>query len=258
MFNKMQSKDLLVTIVMPARNEEKNIASAIDDTISTFKDFGLRGEIVVVDDGSTDSTSLLVKRRMEENPGLIRMINHSNSQGIGASFRDGVKEARGDIVCMLPADNENDPQEILRYVELFDHVDVVVPFVINKNVRLKWRILLSFIYRGIINSTFQTSLNYTNGTVLYRKSLLNELDNIRRGFFYQTDILIRLVKRGYLFAEVPYRLRERKQGKSKAITLSALREVVGGYLRLVKDIYFKRKTKGFASDSLSAKRCKIL
>lgn len=243
---------------MPARNEEKNILPAVEDTLSAFKQFGIDGEILVINDGSTDSTPLLVKQKIQEFSDKIKIIDHPVSEGIGASFRDGVGNAQGDIVCMLPGDNENDPREILRYITLLDNVDIVIPFVVNKIVRSKLRNFLSSVYRMIINYTFLTSLNYTNGTVLYRKSLLKELGSIRSGFFFQTDILIRLVKKGYLFAEVPYRLRERKEGSSKAVTLNSLREIIGGYSALVRDIYFKKRKVQlvYARDSVSAKRYK--
>ena len=113
---------------MPALNEEKNILPALEDTLSAFEEFGIDGEILVVNDGSTDSTPSVVERKIQENPRKIRILNHSAPQGIGASFRDGVDEAHGNIVCMLPGDNENDPREILRYVTLLDNVDIVIPF----------------------------------------------------------------------------------------------------------------------------------
>lgn len=252
--------NLFLTIIMPACNEEENILPALEDTLSAFREFGINGEILVVNDGSTDSTPLLVRQRAQEFPDKIRMIEHPAPQGIGASFRDGVEGARGNIVCMLPGDNENDPGEILRYIGLLNNVDIVIPFVFNKEVRPRSRNFLSSLYRMIINITFLTSLNYTNGTTLYRKSLLKELPGIRNGFFFQTDILMRLVKNGYLFAEVPYRLRGRKKGRSKAVTLNSLKEVMAGYLGLVRDIYFKRRKAAiaYAADSVSAGQYKEL
>lgn len=252
--------NLFLTIVIPALNEERNISSAIDDTLSAFEEFGLRGEIVVINDGSTDSTPFLIRNEIEKRPGLIRMISHESPKGIGASFWDGVDNAKGNVVCMIPGDNENDPMEILRYIKLLDDVDIVIPFLFNKGKRSWLRNILSTIYKFIINNTFLISLNYTNGTVLYRKSLLKELNHRTNGFFYQTDILIRLVKNGYLFAEVPYRLRGRKEGKSKALSFHSLWRVTKDYFKLVKDIYFKREKKinVFSPDSVSAKRYREL
>lgn len=251
-------KNFTLSIIMPAFNEEDNIVSAIDDTLSTFDEFNIDGEIVVINDGSTDATASLVKNKIENSPRIIRLINHAYPQGIGASFWDGVDSAKGNVVCMLPGDNENEPSEIIRYLNLLNSVDIVIPYVFNKSTRSLTRNALSFLYQFIINSTFIVCLNYTNGTVLYRKSILADLKHRCRGFFFQTDILIRLVKRGYLFAEVPYRLRIRKEGKSKAVSLKSLSAIIKGYLKLIKDIYFRAdKQFGiFSPDSLSATRYK--
>jgi dolichol-phosphate mannosyltransferase len=230
----------MISIVMPALNEEKNIIAAIDNTLVAFDDFSIEGEIIVVNDGSTDSTPGVVMQKMEKD-NRIRMLNHDRPKGIGASFWDGVDEARGQFIVMLPGDNENDPWEILQYDKLLNFVDMIIPFVFNKQARSLFRNVLSFLYRFIINTTFLVNINYTNGTVLYRKSLLQELDFRSNGFFFQTDILIRLVKKGYLFAEVPYKLGVRNRGISKAVSFPSLIQVIKGYFRLVGDIYYNNK-----------------
>lgn len=242
-----------LSVIMPALNEEKNIRAAIDDTLNAFKEFGLTAEIIVVNDGSTDSTLLAAKEQQEKNPGLIRIINHDTPRGIGASFWDGVDCARGNVVCLLPADNEIQQSGLFRYFKLLADVDMVIPFVSNKQIRSFMRNTISLFYNLIIVNTFFVFLNYTNGAVLYRKSLLKELDYRSSSFFYQTDILVRLVKRGYLFVEVPYKLRLRKWGRSKSLSFFSFCRVVREYLRLVRYVYFKRgwKEKPLSPDSLS-------
>jgi len=241
--SKIKEQKSKLSIIVPALNEEKNISLVIDNTLSALKEFTISGEIIVVNDGSTDSTPALVQSKMVDNPGVLKMITHTKPQGIGASFWDGVDNANGDFVVMIPGDNENDPREILSYYRLLEHVDIVIPFIFNKEVRSFFRNTLSFIYRFIINTTFFVNFNYTNGTILYRKSALKELNYRSKGFFFQTDVLIRLVKRGYLFAEVPCRLNSREGGVSKAITFSSLACVIKEYLHLVKDYYFKKVQK---------------
>jgi hypothetical protein len=187
----------------------------------------------------------------------VRLISHDRPQGVGASFWDGVDLARGNFVVMLPGDNENDPMEILRYYSLLNSVDIVIPFVFNTEVRPFFRNVLSFIYRFIINTTFLVNFHYTNGTVMYRKTLLDELEYRSDGFFFQTDILVRTVKHGYLFAEVPYRLGLRAQGVSRAINFPSFLQVIRGYLRLVRDIKFQPQSRGaktFVEGSQTANR----
>lgn len=231
---------IYISVVMPALNEEENISDAIDNTLRSFEAFDINGEVVVVNDGSKDQTGTKVDEIMKKTD-RVRMLKHVSPQGIGASFWDGVDNAKGDIVVLLPGDNENDPMEIFRYCRMLEHVDIVIPFVFNREVRSFFRNLLSYVYIFIINTTFLVNLNYTNGTVLYRKVVLKKLKYRSSSFFFQTDILIRLLKRNYLFAEVPYKLEQRGHGKSKATSFPSLLQVIKGYLQLVRDFYFTKK-----------------
>lgn len=246
-----------ITVIMPALNEEANISDAILETLSAFELFKINGDIIVVNDGSSDRTQELIEQKAKENPGRINIIKHDKPKGIGASFWEGVDSADGYIVVMMPGDNENDPRETLRYYMLLKHVDIVIPFIFNREVRPFFRNALSLVYRFIINTTFFVNFNYTNGTILYRKSLLKELRSHSEGFFFQTDILIRSVKKGYLFAEVPYKLGIRHTGMSKAVTFPSFWRVLRGYSALVRDFYFsknKDELGHFSSDSQTAIR----
>lgn len=245
-----------LSVIMPALNEEANISSAIDRTLRAFDDFKTDGEIVIINDGSTDRTQQIIEQKFAENPGRICLIQHSAPRGIGASFWEGVDCAQAEVVVMLPGDDENIPSESLRYFRLLEHVDIVIPFLYNKETRPLVRNALSFLYRFIVNTTFLVNFNYTNGTVFYRKAILQELPVRSSGFFFQTDILVRCVRRGYLFAEVPYRVDIRACGVSKAVSFPSFLQVVRGYLRLVRDCYFHKAPKEelFARGSQTAQR----
>jgi len=257
--NEDMKKEHDLTVIMPALNEEMNIGAAIDDTFAALEFYGIDGEIIVINDGSKDKTAELVNERIEKNKQLsLCLINHDKPQGIGASFWDGFEQSSGKLVVLIPGDNEVIPKEIFRYCALLEHVDIVVPFVFNRQVRSFFRRAISSLFVSIINITFNSNFIYTNGTVIYRKSVLKDICSHCPGFFYQTDILVRLSRKGYLFAQVPYKLGIRAGGGSTALTLRSLGKVIQGYLRLVKDIYFNQnKSKEnvkFPEDSLTAKR----
>ncbi len=255
----MDGKKIDLTVVMPALNEEKNICPAIDASIKAFESLNIDGEIIVIDDGSSDRTEELARGVIQKN-GRIRMIKHDTPKGIGASFWDGVKTANGDAVVLLPGDNEVDAEEALRYFPLMKHVDIIIPFVYNKEVRNPFRNFLSSIFISIVNMTFRVNLHYTNGTVIYRKVVLSKLSHRSNGFFYQAENLIKLIKQGYLFAEVPYYLQRRKFGTSTAVSYPSLYNVIKGYFSLIKAIYFSdaytNDRNKFNEESMSSKRHK--
>lgn len=243
-----------VSVIMPSLNEEDNLQSAVKNVVDCFESMNICGQIIVVNDGSSDRTGEIAVSLSERYP-FLKLIHHASPQGMGGSFWDGVKEAEGEVVVMLPGDGENDAYEILKYLPLMGYVDIVVPFFYNKNIRSQKRRILSSLYKYIINLSFGMSLNYMNGTVMYRKCLF---DNIRlrcKGFFYQTELLIKCLRDGYLYAEVPCALRQRHEGSSKATTFRSLRKIAQDYITTLIDVYIAdREKKSLSPDSVTALR----
>lgn len=228
-----------VSVIMPVLNEEQNIAKAIERVLKAFQAISIDGEIIIVNDGSQDKTFDIVKKLKKNNPS-IRIISHAKPLGIGQSFWDGIKIANKELTVMIPGDNENDPNEIFRYICLMRDVDIIVPFIYNIEVRDRFRRILSSLYRLIINISFGTNFNYTNGTILYRKCILKDISLKATGFFYQAEILVKLIRKGYLFSEVPYFMDSRTGEQSKALSWRSLYNVIRGYLHLFFDIHVRR------------------
>jgi glycosyltransferase involved in cell wall biosynthesis len=243
-----------ISVIMPSLGEEKNVGRAVQNVIEAFDRYGIDGEIIVVDDGSTDGTGRIAADLAATHP-FLKVLHHEKPQGIGASFRDGVRSARGEIVTMIPGDGENDAAETLRYLPVMDHVDILIPFVFNREVRSGRRRALSAVFRRIINLSFGLSLNYTNGTVMYRKCVLEGMTFRSRGFFYQTELVIKGIRMGYLYAEVPYALAGRGAGASKATTLASLLKVARNYFAVMLDVYLRSGGReGVSPDSVTALR----
>jgi glycosyltransferase involved in cell wall biosynthesis len=232
-------KKLSLSVIMPALNEELSIRDAVNSSLESMKRHGIEGEVIVVNDGSTDRTRAIVEDLMRWSAS-IKLINHDRPRGIGYSFYDGVRHSDKDVVVMFPGDNENDPNDALTFFGALQNVDLVVPFIHNVEFRDRKRRLISAVYRFIINTSFGVSLTYTNGTVFYRRCILDDIELRSAGFFYQAELLIRVIRKGYLYAEVPNFLMARSDGSSKATTLKSLRGVIWDYLRLAFAIHVRR------------------
>jgi dolichol-phosphate mannosyltransferase len=212
---------------------------AAEATLSAFDKYDIDGELIIVDDGSTDKTAAIISE-IQKKDRRVSILRRDKPRGIGASFLDGVQQGKKDYVTIVVGDNENDPIEIMRNYYLADSVDIIVPFIYNIEVRSYIRRLISSIYRFIVNISFGCNFNYTNGTVIYNRDILKNISLYSKGFFYQAELLVRLIRNGYLYAEVPQMLSQRTSGKSKALTLKSFLNVLKDFLHLIWLVHIKR------------------
>ena len=98
-----------LSVVIPVYNEKTTLLSILS-AVESAAASGLRKEIVVVDDFSTDGTRDILKERIEGRDGIL-VLYHDRNQGKGAALRTGIARTTGDIVLVQDADLEYDPQE---------------------------------------------------------------------------------------------------------------------------------------------------
>ena len=108
-----QDKPVL-SVVVPLRNEEGNVARLVDEIESACAPLGMF-ELICVDDGSTDGTPAVLAGLSKTRPWL-RRLRHAESCGQSAAVRSGVRAARADVVATLDGDGQNDPAFIPKLV----------------------------------------------------------------------------------------------------------------------------------------------
>lgn len=244
-----------VSVIIPALNEENGIHSSIMDVLKAFERLGIQGEIIVVNDGSSDQTGKIVENLSREYS-MIRMIEHDRPKGIGLSYWDGVKQAEGEFVTWVSGEGESRALDILSYLPLMENVDIVIPYVFNDRMRRPFlEIARSKLFNLIVNISFRFMIHYTNGNVIYRKCVLEDIHLTSQGFFFQTELLIKCLKKGYLFAEVPIAGNRRSSGEPKSFQFRSVLNVMRDYLlNLVRFYSAKRENKPLSPLSVTAKR----
>jgi glycosyltransferase involved in cell wall biosynthesis len=209
----MHSGKNKLSIIIPAFNEEKTIGKVIEK-IEKIK-FPIKTEILVVDDGSTDSTGKIV-----ENFKGVKLLKNEKNMGKGYSIRRGVKQCKGSIIVFQDADLEYDPRDI---------VNLVKPIIEGKNYIaygsrfMKRENEMSSVYR-LGNSILTTLTNVlfnshlTDIETCYKvmnKDIFNRLKLKSNGFEIEAEITALLLKYGYRILELPikYKARSKLEGK---------------------------------------------
>lgn len=103
-----------ISIIIPARNEEANIAALLDGIAIACA--ALDHEVIVVDDASDDGMDRLVLARISTGDGRLRLLRHDRQGGQSAAVHSGARAARGGILCTLDGDGQNPPEELPRLI----------------------------------------------------------------------------------------------------------------------------------------------
>jgi len=106
-----------LSLVIPVFNEAKNLPQLIDRCLRVCEEMATPFEVVLVDDGSSDDSSALMRSAAEQNDGAVVGVLLNRNYGQHAAVMAGLAESRGDIVVTLDADLQNPPEEIPRLVK---------------------------------------------------------------------------------------------------------------------------------------------
>lgn len=213
-----------LSIIIPVFNEEKTVGEILRRVLSVRLPTGIQKEIIVVDDGSTDNTFLVLS---EFKNLKFKILRHEKNRGKGMAIRSGLSVVTGDYMIIQDADLEYDPKD---YVKLFGpilHQKTQVVFgsrLVNYPLRLRGRNKTVLPFHLIANRFLTFLVNFLYGAnltdmetcyKLFSKKVSNKIKLESNGFEIEPEITIKILKLGYHIYEVPINIKPRtyKEGK---------------------------------------------
>jgi dolichol-phosphate mannosyltransferase len=211
----------LLSIIIPARDEEGCIASTIEHLDLELRLRDVPHEIVVVDDGSTDNTWSILQGLREKVP-VLRPVQSPGPHGFGRAITRGLDAMSGDAVVIMMADESDDCRDVVRYWEELNHgVDCVFGSRFLKGggvIDYPWiKYRLNRAANFFIRLMFRHGLNdTTNAFKAYRRTVIDGIRPILSPHFNITvELPLKAVVRGYSFTTIPITWRNRRQGVAK-------------------------------------------
>lgn len=201
-----------ISVVVPARNEEKTIAQVVERSFAAIAQLETRGEVLVVDDGSTDGTGAVLDELQNRYP-LLRVISLRRSQGMTAALQRMFSSSRGEIVILIPADMESDPlQDIPALVNdmVARDLDVVAGW---RQGRKDNKVLASSIYNWVMQRMGNVAVHDGNWIKAMRREVVESFPPLRSD--WHRFLLLFAVHNGYTLGEVPTHYQPRPAGASK-------------------------------------------
>ena len=192
-----------VSFIVPVYNEERNVL----EVIRRLKELPVDKEIVVVDDGSFDSTPVLLQQ-FKGDPEVVIHLSQLNF-GKGTAIRVGLKYATGDIIAIQDGDLEYDVRDYLRILEKFRDPAVQVVygsrFAGKIHGRMMWRYWFgNMLLRFLANLLYRAGItDEATAYKAFRREVINGIPLRCKRFEFCPEITAKVRKRGYIIHEVP-------------------------------------------------------
>lgn len=206
-----------LTVIAPCYNEEANVDTLSTRLIATFNKHGIKGQVVLVNDCSTDSTAEKINA-LDANHPEVKAIHHSQNKGLTGGWDTGITHADGRYVCFIDADLQNPPEEVWRlYREItFTHADLVQG---SRSIigRLKdGRYILSRGLNFMLNCLFGMNLeDNKSGFVIALKENMQQMLYRRFKYdYFHTFISISAKAKGFSIRQIETLFQNRNAGES--------------------------------------------
>jgi glycosyltransferase involved in cell wall biosynthesis len=222
-----------LSIIIPAYNEHENILATLENVTTALAPLSLPHEILVIDDGSTDSTAEIVASALPQLPN-VRLLKNERNMGFGSSYRRGVEAASLAHIVMVHGDNAWGWPTLRDFFQHTGEADVIIGYTRDMLRSRTWgRTIVSKTFTLLVNLITRRHLTYYNGLQIHRAQILKALRIESRGYGFQAEVLVKSLGLASSFVEVPMDLIERRKGESKAFRLTNVVDVLRTLKRLL-------------------------
>lgn len=199
-----------VSVFVPAYNEVENVKPLLERIEEGLAARGIRGEVVFVDDGSTDGTADAAEALQARFPWL-RVLRHRHNQGLTEAMRTGFRAVRGELILFLPADLECHPDEDIPKLldKLNEGYDAVAGWRQN---RRGGKVFASSVYNAVSRWLFKLDVHDMNWIKGFRREVTEALPPLRSD--WHRFVLMLAASQGWRVGEVPTQWYPRQSGRS--------------------------------------------
>ena len=233
------NKNEMVSVVIPAYNEEKGILKVLTDLKTILDNTHLQYEIIIVDDGSSDKTAEIVQKQ-----DFAKLIQHPINRGYGAALKTGIKSANGVWILITDADGTYPNESISNLLKYSDKYDMVVGARTGENVNIPlYRRPAKLFLTKLANYLVGTKIpDLNSGMRLFRKEdSMKYFHILPSGFSFTTTITLSYLSDNFLVKYIPIDYHER-HGSSK---IKPFRDGMNFILLIIKAITYFNPLKVF-------------
>ena len=195
-----------ISVIIPCYNESQTIGQLVNNISKLYPDF----EIIVINDDSTDDTSIAAKEAG------ATVFNHPYNIGNGAAIKSGIRQAKGEILVFMDGDGQHDPKDIARLIEYMPDYDMVVGARFIRSQASVGRALGNKIYNWLASYVAKFKIqDLTSGFRAVKSDLARQfLYLLPNTYSYPTTLTLSVLRSGRPLQYIPIKVKNRKTGKS--------------------------------------------
>lgn len=209
-----------ISVIIPCYNEEINIINTVKEVLESVIFLNFDYEIIIIDDGSRDSTFTIVKNNFSKIKN-IKIFKNKNNLGLSKTLTLGFSKASYNFLTWVPGDN-NHPKDglIATYEMIGKGYDLIIPSHSNLRDRKYYRYIISKMYTFILNLISKNNISYYNGLVVFNKNLFKKDKFIFFSKFNMSFLaayLVYMLNKSNNYTEVSVKISEDIHSKSTSL-----------------------------------------
>lgn len=214
-----------LSVFLPVYNEESNLQRVISKTKEVLDRVAENWELLIVNDGSTDST-LEVAEELVRGDSRIKIVNHENNKGYGAALASGFYNSKYPWIAFTDSDGQFDFGEIVNFVQTQKetNADLVIGYYKSRKVSFS-KVVTSKVWETIVFLLFGLKVRDIDcGFKLISKKVINKISKLEseRGAFISSELLIKSKKAGFSIVEIPVTHYPRTRGEGTGRNLNVI------------------------------------
>lgn len=204
-----------LSIVIPCYNEEKNVGIIYDTIVKLFYNKKISYEMIFINDGSKDDTIGELKKLIDKNDSVTKIVNFSRNFGKEAAMYAGLKESIGDYVVIIDADMQQNPSLVLKMLGILENDKDYDSVAAYQETRKEGKILTFFkkTFYKLINKI--SEVEFVNGASdfrMFRRNMVDAILSMQEYYRFSKGIFSWV---GFNTYYMPYQVSERANGTSK-------------------------------------------
>jgi glycosyltransferase involved in cell wall biosynthesis len=221
-----------LSVFFPAYNDSGTIASMVIRTVKTASELTPDFEVIVVDDGSADSTAEIADELAHTYP-QVRAVHHPINRDYGAALQTGFRSATKELIFYTDGDAQYDPAELaVLWRRMTPEIDLVNGYKISRSDPLH-RIIIGRVYHYIVSILFGLKLRDVDCDFrLMRRTIFDRINLEKTSGIICVEMMKKIQDGGFRIAEVPVHHFHRAFGKSQFFNFRRLFKTGRDLLRL--------------------------